>query len=135
MNASDEAAIGAAAKELDDLRRKWLNPPEWTKEEVLEFPGSMDGPWKRFVSKPNAKGIGTVRWPRVVAKDAESAKKLAKRTLTNLYNERPTWLANAHRKLDETVFAAYGWPVDLSDAQILERLLALNLEQSESTHE
>ena len=38
-------AIAAAAKELDDLRNRWLNPPEWTKTEVLEFPGSVDGPW------------------------------------------------------------------------------------------
>jgi hypothetical protein len=66
----------------------------------------------------------------VVPKDAESAKQLAKRTLTNLYNERPTWLDLAHRKLDEAVFAAYGWPPDLTDDQILERLLALNLERA-----
>ena len=31
-------AIAAAAKELDALRNNWLNPPEWTKTEVLEFP-------------------------------------------------------------------------------------------------
>ena len=49
------------------------------------------------------------------------------RTLTQLYNERPTWLDNAHRKLDAAVFAAYGWPADLSDDDILARLLALNL--------
>jgi hypothetical protein len=49
------------------------------------------------------------------------------RTLTQLYNERPTWLDNAHRKLDTVVFAAYGWPADLSDDEILARLLALNL--------
>lgn len=48
------------------------------------------------------------------AKDA----KLKKRTLTNLYNERPTWLRLAHRALDEAVLAAYaavdrdgGWDV------------------------
>jgi hypothetical protein len=57
---------------------------------------------------------------------------LAKRTLTNLYNQRPTWLANAHADLDAAVFAAYGWPPDLSNADILERLLALNLERSNS---
>lgn len=33
--------------------------------------------------------------------------KLKKRTLTNLYNERPTWLRLAHRRLDEAVLAAY----------------------------
>ena len=51
---------------------------------------------------------------------------LKKRTLTNLYNARPTWLAEAHRKLDAAVFAAYGWPATLTDTEILERLLALN---------
>jgi hypothetical protein len=53
-----------------------------------------------------------------------------KRTLTNLYNERPAWLALAHQKLDAAVAAAYGWPVDLTDEQILEKLLALNLERA-----
>ena len=51
---------------------------------------------------------------------------LSKRTLTNLYNARPTWLAELHRKLDEAVFAAYGWPATLTDAELLDRLLALN---------
>jgi hypothetical protein len=37
----------------------------------------------------------------------------------------------AHRKLDEAVLDAYGWPHDLSDEEILERLLALNLERAE----
>ena len=55
---------------------------------------------------------------------------LKKRTLTNLYNQRPTWLANAHAALDAAVAAAYGWPADLADAEVLERLLALNLERS-----
>ena len=129
--AAQEAAIGAAAKELDDMRRGWLNPVEWTREEVLEFPGSVDGPWARFVHEPDARGIGTVRWPRLVARDESLAKELAKRTLTNLYNQRPAWLDFAHKKLDAAVCAAYGWPVDLTDEQILEKLLALNLERAE----
>src|SRR6202035_2098260 len=33
------SAISEAARELDRLRSAWLNPPEWTREEVLEFPG------------------------------------------------------------------------------------------------
>ena len=53
-----------------------------------------------------------------------------KRRLTNLYNERPAWLDFAPKKLDAAVAAAYGWPTDLSDEQILERLLALNLERA-----
>jgi len=54
---------------------------------------------------------------------------LKQRTLTHLYNERPTWLTNAHDALDAAVFAAYGWPNDLSDDEILQRLLLLNLER------
>ncbi len=101
--------IAAAAKELDALRTAWLNPPEWTRDEVLEFPGSVDGPWARFVHDPDGRGIGTVRWPRLVPRDAECAAKLKARTLTNLYNQRPTWLDLAHETLDAAVFAAYGW--------------------------
>ncbi len=56
---------------------------------------------------------------------------LKKRTLTNLYNASPTWLANAHAVLDRAVFAAYGWPEGISDEEILKNLLALNLERSD----
>ena len=56
---------------------------------------------------------------------------LKKRTLTNLYNQRPTWLANLHATLDDAAVAdAYGWPAGLADAEILERLLALNLQRA-----
>ena len=59
---------------------------------------------------------------------------LRRRTLTNLYNEyeRHTWLANVHERLDAAVADAYGWDADLSDEQVLERLLALNLERYEA---
>jgi hypothetical protein len=123
-------AIAEAARELNQLRENHLNPPEWVKEEVLEFPGSVNGPWARYVHEPDARGIGTVRYPRLVPKDPECARKLAKRTLTNLYNERPTWLDLAHKKLDEAVVAAYGWDPAMSDEAILEKLLALNLERA-----
>ena len=53
-----------------------------------------------------------------------------RRTLTNLYNARPAWLDLAHRALDAAVLAAYGWPKDLTDDEILARLLALNLERA-----
>jgi type II restriction/modification system DNA methylase subunit YeeA len=62
--------------------------------------------------------------------EGASEAELKKRTLTNLYNQRPAWLDMAHRKLDRAVFAAYGWPDDLSDEAILERLLALNRERA-----
>jgi hypothetical protein len=131
-------AIADAARELDRLRSNWLNPPEWTRTEVLEFPGTVGGHWDRFIEKSEARReasgieIGTVKYPRVVAKNEDSAKLLAERTLTNLYNQRPTWLDIAHRKLDEAVFAAYGWDPGMSDEDLLAALLALNLERAAS---
>ncbi|MBS3764161.1 MAG: hypothetical protein KGZ25_12755, partial [Planctomycetes bacterium] len=127
--------IAGAARELNELRENWLNPDEWTVTETLEFPGSVDGPWARYVEAPDERGIGTVRYERTVA-DPPFADALKKRTLTNLYNEQPTWLQNAHAKLDEAVCAAYRqttgdeeWTPDMDDEQILEKLLALNLER------
>ena len=61
---------------------------------------------------------------------ALNARDLGRRTLTNLYNQRPAWLNGAHTALDAAVAAAYGWPNNLSDAEILERLLSLNLERA-----
>ena len=62
--------------------------------------------------------------------EGASEAELKKRTLTTLYNARPTWLEHAHKRLDEAVFAAYGWPSDLSDEEVLQNLLALNLERA-----
>jgi type II restriction/modification system DNA methylase subunit YeeA len=124
-----EDRIAQAARELAELRTRWLNSPEWTREEILEFPGSIDGAWARYVHDPDPRGIGTVRYPRLAPKDETAAKQLAKRTLTNLYNQRPTWLDLAHKRLDHAVFAAYGLRPDMSDDDILASLLALNLER------
>ena len=104
-------AIAAAARALDEARRRWLNPPEWVREEPDMLP-----------SLP----------PRLLAVDEEAATKLAKRTLTNLYNARPAWLAQRHAALDAAVFASYGWaesPSSLGEEELLSRLLALNLER------
>jgi hypothetical protein len=84
------------------------------------------------VVKPDKRGVGTVRWPRIVPKDPDCAANLKKRTLTNLYNQRPAWLDLAHKKLDAAVFDAYEWEPEISDEVLLERLLALNLERSKS---
>ncbi len=132
-DAAHRAAIAAAAKELNDLRERWLNPPEWTKTVTLEFPGSVGGPWNRFIDPKTVDtktAIGTVRYPRLEPRDAKAAAELKQRTLTALYNERPAWLDHAHKKLDAAVAAAYGWPADLTDEQILEKLLALNLQRA-----
>jgi len=149
LTEKQESSTGGAARELHGLRNNWLNPPEWTREEVLEFPGSVDGPWARYIDPNTVRwvkcphpnplpqagegerlGIGTVRYPRIVPKDDQCAKELKKRTLTNLYNQRPTWLDLAHKKLDQAVFAAYGWDPGIFDEDLLAKLLDLNLQRA-----
>jgi hypothetical protein len=57
---------------------------------------------------------------------------LKRRTLTNLDNAQPTWLAMLHADLDRAVWAAYGWedadPATAADEVILARLLAPTLQ-------
>lgn len=118
-------AIAAAARQLDQFRTAWLNPP--------------------------AEDIGTTIPSHVVNN----------LTLTNLYNalslyrttfkgklkDRTRWaketkgiltleeideLDHIHTTLDRAVLDAYGWPHTLTDEQILERLLALNLERAQA---
>ena len=60
------------------------------------------------------------------ARDEDAARVLKQRTLTNLYNVRPRWLVDAHKALDATVAAAYGWSLDISDDDALRELLVLN---------
>jgi type II restriction/modification system DNA methylase subunit YeeA len=88
------AVIAAAATDLDDKRRAWLDPP------------------------------------------AASPDERKKRTLTNLYNARPAWLAQTHARLDRAVWAAYGWadpdPAAVPEDTILARLLDLNRERAGS---
>ena len=72
---------------------------------------------------------------RILPKDAEAGKELKRRTLTNLYNARPPWLANAHAALDAAVADAYGWGEEqragtLTDDELLARLFRLNGERT-----
>ncbi len=128
---AQKATIAEAARRLDEMRNNSLRPASLLRHELTEFVGSIDGPWSRYVHDPDERGIGTVRYPRLVPKDAHVFD-IAKRTLTNLYNERPTWLDLAHKALDEAVFDAYGWDPSMTDEQILAALLKLNLERSAS---
>ncbi|MFZ4682313.1 MAG: type IIL restriction-modification enzyme MmeI, partial [Terrimicrobiaceae bacterium] len=123
------ASIAAAARELNALRERWLNPPEWTREEILEFPATPGGPWTRFIDHSALRDphSAVAKYPRLVPADAKAAAELKKRTLTNLYNQRPAWLANAHAALDAAVADAYGFAPDLPEPEILAKLLESNL--------
>ena len=101
--------------------------------------GSFPFPWppgKEPNDSPLVKAITNAAHELVEKRDAwlkppdATEEELKKRTLTNLYNARPAWLAEGHLKLDEAVLAAYGWPSTLTDAELLERLLALNHERA-----
>jgi hypothetical protein len=48
---------------------------------------------------------------------------------TGVRYRRPQWLEDAHRTLNKAALAAYGWPEDIRDTEILERLLALNCQR------
>jgi hypothetical protein len=67
---------------------------------------------------------------RIVPVSPKAAATLKKRTLTNLYNERPAWLDNAHRDFDAVVAAAYGWPADIGEEDAPARLLDLNRQRA-----
>ena len=101
--------------------------------ETFPFPWP---PGQEPADDPRVEAIAEAAQALVAQRDAwlhpagASEAELQKRTLTNLYNARPTWLDLAHRKLDAAVLDAYGWPHDLSDKEILAHLLALNFERT-----
>ena len=106
--------IAAAAARLNELRENWLNPADLVVRVTEVVPGYPD---------------------RILPKDAAAEAVLKKRTLTNLYNERPAWLDHAHAALDEAVAEAYGWGEDwragkLTEDEILARLFRLNQERA-----
>lgn len=101
-------AIALAARRLVEQRDLWLNPPELVNRVPEVVPGYPD---------------------RLVPVDEQAATVLKKRTLTNLYNEKPQWLIKAHKALDEVVAVAYGWEQDIGDDEALARLLELNFER------
>ena len=106
--------------------------PRYTPTSTFETFPSPWPPGHEPKNNPLVEAIAAAARELVEKRDAwlnppdAAPEELSKRTLTNLYNARPTWLAELHRKLDEAVFAAYGWPATLTDAELLERLLALN---------
>ena len=102
-------AIAEAAGRLVELRDRWLNPPEW-----VEW---VDEPVPGYPRRP-------------VARNETAAQELKARTLTNLYNARPQWLADRHAALDSAVAASYGWDAGISDEEALRNLLELNVADS-----
>ncbi len=150
--------ISGSAKELNEQRERWLNPPEWLEPLAAAVDAEDD-----FADVPE-EARALIRESAIMARAAKDPN-LKKRTLTNLYNERPTWLRLAHDRLDRAVLAAYaavdpdgewsedwaevwtetgaGQPLpddhplktkrDQTDQQVLENLLRLNLARPSKT--
>jgi hypothetical protein len=92
--------IAGAARTLNEQRERWLNPPEWLDEVAAAVDREDD-----FHDVPEP-ARGLIRQSAIMARAAEHPE-LKRRTLTALYNERPTWLRLAHQQLDRAVLAAY----------------------------
>lgn len=86
--------IATCARKLNELREAWLNPSDLVKKVSEVVPGYPD---------------------RLLPVNSNAEATLKERTLTKLYNDRPTWLTLAHRDLDRAVAASYGWPEELAD--------------------
>jgi hypothetical protein len=116
----------------------WLgvgNDPRYTPTTTFEtFPFPFP-PGQEPQDDPRVHAIATAaadlnaKRERALNPQGATPDQIKKLTLTNLYNQRPHWLALAHEALDRAVFAAYGWHWGLTDDEILERLLALNAER------
>jgi type II restriction/modification system DNA methylase subunit YeeA len=145
---ADDYFLGILHSRIHELwslsQGSWMgvgNDPRYSSSRTFEtFPFPWP-PGKEPQDDPRVKAIAAAAKELVEKRDAwlnppgATEAELKKRTLTNLYNQRPQWLDNLHKTLDAAVFAAYGWPTTLTDAEILERLLALNHERAKSQGE
>ena len=131
--------LHSRAHEVWSLRLgTWLgvgNDPRYTPTTCFEtFPLPWP-PGREPAGEPRVEAVATAAKALDAARRAwldppgATPEQLRTRTLTALYNERPTWLAHLHAALDRAVWAAYGWegdPAATADETILGRLLALN---------
>jgi len=89
-----------AKSQTHKLNARHIYPPEWI-EPIAKAVDRDDD----FADVP-LEARGLIRQSAIMARAAKDAR-LKKRTLTNLYNERPTWLKLLHAELDRAVLAAY----------------------------
>ena len=115
------AAVAEAARELVVFRQAWLHPEgvvvseQQVKKRTLTNLYNALGHYREAV---RGKDRHPGRWREAVKGIIE-------------LDEIET-LDHIHNKLDRAVLEAYGWPHTLADEQILEHLLALNLERAQS---
>lgn len=92
--------------------------------ETFPFPEPVEE--QRLAIGAAAKSLDDLRRGWLFPEGMDEAE-LRTRTLTNLYNDQPTWLRQAHESLDRAVHAAYGWTYPLAPDAVLSSLARLNL--------
>ena len=123
------STVEEAARELDGLRESWMKPAEWMREQVLEFPATVGGPWSRWIESTPTLDAGTVSTARYVRQVPHPGARamVAARTMTRLYNELPAWLRISRSALDIAVADAYGLDPNISDVELLQFLYSENV--------
>ncbi|MGB1252300.1 MAG: class I SAM-dependent DNA methyltransferase [Candidatus Promineifilaceae bacterium] len=120
-------AIAEAARELVTFRQAWLHPPAkdvgvyLSKRDLKRRTlTNMYNALEHFRCSKEANVLHTLEfrdgWKATVKSDFTIA--------------QAQQLDDIHTELDEAVLDAYGWPHNLTNEQILENLLALNLERA-----
>lgn len=125
------ADIARWARALVDWRDEWLNPPPPAK-------GTLDVAYDRLIkvrtltnlynglvyfreTRQDLRGFG-----KPLRSEPFDRAAFDKETRKSVSAAEIQELDDIHRALDAAVLRAYGWPEDLSDEAILERLLELN---------
>jgi len=106
--------------------------PRYTPQSTFEtFPFPQAGEEARREIAEAAEALGTLRvgW---LSPPGMTDADLSRLTLTNLYNQAPSWLSQAHEKLDRAVQAAYGWEYPLDQDSVLTHLVALNRSRADA---
>ncbi|WP_262296667.1 class I SAM-dependent DNA methyltransferase [Microvirga sesbaniae] len=136
-----KADIRAAAEELDAFRKsRQAEHPKLTLTQmynVLDKLKAMEAaspspswPGSSRPSRSEERGASSHRDPRHGAGD-DGGRVVLTPDEERIKDEGLILvLKELHERLDRLVFQAYGWPDDLSDEEILERLVALNAERA-----
>ncbi|MCO5191496.1 MAG: class I SAM-dependent DNA methyltransferase [Anaerolineae bacterium] len=120
------AEIAHWARELVAWRDAWLNPPP-------PQPGAINVAYDKMLKQRTLTNLynGLVYYRDTVkAGNLFMQDEFDKVTRRSVSRSAIQELDDIHTALDHAVLDAYGWPHDLSDEAILERLLALNLERA-----
>ncbi|MDM8527704.1 hypothetical protein QUF58_05760 [Anaerolineales bacterium HSG24] len=121
--------IADLARKLVEFRQGWLHPQDdmigekvVKKRTLTNLYNALE--YYREVNHPDDKA-----WTTGIEQTLKLGKISAQLFLTLTDIETLDWL---HTEIDKAVLDSYGWPHDLTEEQILEKLLALNLERSRS---